>query len=542
MNGRRIGLALVLALVAAFAQAQDNPYAENYFRMLTDRGIATDAEGLRNFLLSHIPGPEDTARLKQQLADLGHEEYARREAAMQALLARPPRSLDDLDKLSTSNDPEVRWRAKLVVDSLRQPGNDLLYASLIVISSRKIQGLADVVLGVAPNCQSESMQLAMSRALMATATARDAEVLRKNLKSEDLHVRIACLNALLTSVGEAGVGDVLPLLDDASDLVRFDAASQLLKFRRPESLRTLGKLLTSDQLTVRNRSIHALRSNLKVSLPYSGYEPPEDRARHAAEWQKTIEANLDEKPATTSSSTTADGFVARLALNLPQHKTLLLIGKDGSVQSRALSQDGTRVTALDGGHLLAVHPADRVVSETTDVDKVVWKSTTLDERPILAVRRKDGMTQVATMEGSLIDVTGGGDMVRKSDIGVVVDIEALPNSETLLLSFADRLVKQIDANGRPKWQAAVPAPPTSMCLTSDGHALITLQGLPQMMDVDLATKEMKPLPCPFRSPTQIEQAADGRIVIVDAVGAHYADRQGTLIETIKLFPGGPSGT
>lgn len=530
---------LLVFVATSIALAQENPYAENYFRMLTERGIATDADGLRSFLESHIPGPEDETRLKQNLADLGDAEYARREAAMQTLLARPPRALEELEKLVGSDDPEIRWRAKLILDSLRQPGNDLLYASLIVISSRKIQGLANVVLGVAPLCQSESMQLAMSRALIATATERDAEVLRKNLASDEARIRMACLNALLTAIGEAAVPDVVPLLDDKSDLVRFDAAFQLLKHRRAESLRTLGKLLVSEHLTVRNRSIHQLRSTLPVSLPYSGYEPPEDRARHAAEWQKTIEANLEEKPEPVTITAPAT-FTPHLALHSSRLRSLILIGRDGSVRTKEMDRAGTRVTVLENGNLLTVNPAQPFVTEVDAAGKTVSQSKTLDERPIVAVRRNDGSTLVATMESSLIELNASGDMIRKTVVGVLLDLETLPSGDTLLLSFADSKVKQIDVTGRPQWQATLPAPPTSMCLTSDGHALIALQGLKQIIDVDLTTKELKPLDSPFRAPAQIEQLVDGRLVIVDAVGAHYADRQGVLIETIKLFPA-PAG-
>lgn len=522
--------------------AQENPYAENYFRMLTDRGIATDAQGLRGFLESHIPGPEDGKRLKQQLDDLGHDDYAKREAAMQALLARPPRSLDDLDKLSNGTDPEVRWRAKLILDSLRQPGNDLLYASLIVINSRKVQGLADVVLGVAPLCQSESMQLAMSRALIATSTKGDAEILKKNLKSDDARVRMACLNAIVGTLGESAVTDVLPLLDDPSDQVRFDAASQLLEFKRAESLKALGKLLLSEQLTVRNRSIHKLRSTLKVSLPYSGYEPPEDRARHAAEWQKTIEANLSEKPeAAPTTSSNGGAFIPRIVLQSARSRGLILIGRDGSVQTKDVERAGGRTTAVESGNLLSVHPSSSQVTETDSAGKVVWQSKALDERPILATRRKDGATLVATMEGSLIELNAAGDMIRKAVIGVVVDLEPLPNGDVLLVSFADGVVKQIDMTGRLLWQSPLPGPPTSACIAKDGHALIALQGPKQIVDLDLATKEMKTLTSAFRSPTQIEQLEDGRLAVVDVAGAHLADRQGALIETIKPFPNAAGG-
>jgi len=542
---KRVLLPVLLVLcgltvfVPRLARAQDNPYAENYFRMLTDRGIATDVEGLRAFLASHVPGPEDTARQAENLADLGHEEYARREAAMQSLLSRPPRSLADLEGRATSDDPEVRWRAKLVLETLRQPGNDLLYASLIVITSRKVQGLAEVVLGVAPLCQSDSMQLAMSRALVATATEADAAILKKNLGNEDARVRIACLNALSGALGESAVADLLPLLDDKSDVVRLEAATQLLQFRRAEALRTLGKLLVSEQLTVRNRSIHKLRSTLKVSLPYSGYEPPEDRALHAREWQKTIEANLEEKPEATTNA--APQFTSYIALQSPRYRTLILIGKDGAVEKKQVAQPGGRVVALGNGNLLSVHPSSAVVTETDRADKTVWMSKALDERPIVAIRRKEGTTLVATMEGSLVELNASGNMIRKSEIGIVQDIEALENGNVLLLSFVESKVKQVDATGQVQWQLALPAPPTSMCLSKDGHVLITLQGLKQLADVDLATKTMKTLTAPFRSPIQVEQLEDGRLAIMDVVGAHFADRQGALIETINLLPASSDG-
>jgi len=530
--------AVVLALPLS---AQENPYAENYFRMLTDRGIATDAAGLRGFLESHIPGPEDSMRLAEHLADLGNDDYGKRESAMQALLARPPRSLDDLDQLARGSDPEVRWRAKLILDSLRQPGNDLLYAALIVVNSRKVTGLADVVLGVAPLCTSDSMQLAMSKALVSTATESDGPILRKNLTSEDPRVRTACLTALIATQGEAAAADVLPLLEDMSDLVRFDAATQLLRFKRAESLKTLGQLLLSEQLTVRNRSIHALRSNLKVSLPYSGYEPAEDRARHAAEWQKTIEANLEEKPGTPKTTSSVPlPFSPQLVLQSPRLRSLILIGQDGSLQTKDSDRTGGRTTALDNGNLLVVHPDSPFVRETDLELKTIWQSKALDERPVLAARRKDGATLVATMEGSLIEINASGDMIRKAEIGVVVDFEALPNGDLLLISFDGSKVKIIDGTGRLKWQKELPGPPTSVCLAKDGHALIVLQGSTPIIDLNLATNEMKALDGPFRSPTQIEQLADGRLAIVDVAGVHLADRHGALLETVKVFPAASS--
>ncbi len=201
---------IILFAVAGQIQSQDNPYAESYLRLLQDRGIAADAPSLRKFLESQAPGLFNVERYQKYLRELGDNDYAVREAAMQALMAQPPKSTDDLEKLASGSDPELRWRSRLILDHLRQPGSDLLYAALIVITSQKITGLTDAVLGVAPRCTSDSMQLALSRALVTSSTAMDADLLRSQLKSDDARLRAACLTALVNATGEPAVPDVLP--------------------------------------------------------------------------------------------------------------------------------------------------------------------------------------------------------------------------------------------------------------------------------------------------------------------------------------------
>jgi hypothetical protein len=85
-----------------------------------------------------------------------------------------------------------------------------------------------------------------------------------------------------------------PLLDDPEDDVRVAAAEALARRDVPDAFRTLGRLLDSEELSVRNRSIMLLRTQLKLTKPFSAYAPESLRRRHAEDWRAAIETRLQE--------------------------------------------------------------------------------------------------------------------------------------------------------------------------------------------------------------------------------------------------------
>jgi hypothetical protein len=529
---RLVYAAFAVLWSSAPAPAQDQ---EIYTRMLTDRGVSLDASGLGTLLKRHVPGSVNAEVVRQALADLGHDDYARREAATQMLIAQAPQSFEPLDELAAGDDPEVRWRARLIAETVRQPGNDLLYAALVIISAKKVQGLAGEVLAVAPLCDSESSSAAMNRALVATSTPRDADRLRTALKHETAAVRMASLSALVAVLGEKGVSDALPLLDDPRDEVRMEATSLLLPYRREESLRTAGKLLSSETLNVRNRAIHLLRSNIKANLPYSGYEPAEDRARHAAEWQKTIEANLQSPDAGLTQSGTAihEVFHDRAA------KLLVIVHENGTVTTRRGIADERIYRATSQGTLLYADRTAREVVEVAANDAVLWRSTALDEHPLLAVRRSDGVVLVTTLEESLLELNAAGHVVRKSSQTFLTDMQPLDSGATLLLSFSRGEMTRVDVTGRVEstWRNLMK--PTSVCVMDDGRYLLTQAGSGTLLRLDnQPEKAGVPIETPFIKPQMVRPWRDGQLLVRDEAGIHIADRQGSLVRTIFNFTPG----
>ncbi len=307
----------------------------------------------------------------------------------------------------------------------------------------------------------------------------------------------------------------------------------LLKHRRAESLRTFGKLLDAETLTIRNRSIHALRTNLKVSLPYSGYEPEEDRRRNAAEWRRTIEVDL-EKTSSPDSSAAPVAKHPQLVFHVRPLRQLIVVGADGGFSVRKPIPEHLTFRVVANGGLLQADRTRRIITELNSSGEEVWKSDELDEHPLIAVRREDGVTLAVTVEGTLVEINAAGNITRKSNWGPLVDLRATTGQSALLVSFNPGVIRRIDVTGRLEWTSAELARPTSVCPLPDGHLLVTLHQSSRVADI-APGGAIEFLETPFESPSEIQLLKDGRLAVLDARGAHIADRRGALVETMISF-------
>ena len=220
---------------------------------------------------------------------------------MLQLMRSPIHTAGLLEGASRNSDLEIQWRAKVVLDETAKPRNDLLYAAFVVINDQRMTGLAKPVLGTLPVCRSDHVRLALSRALEATVTREDEALLRLHLGAEQPEARVVAATALRRCLGDEADVHLLPLLEDSADSVEVAAAEILLPRQPAKSLLTLAKLLKSESLSVRNRSIQLLRSSTNVDLPYSGYEPVEDRNKHADAWQMAVKEHTEALEKATSA-------------------------------------------------------------------------------------------------------------------------------------------------------------------------------------------------------------------------------------------------
>jgi len=286
-----IGVFSVVTFMTAcssLVSAQENPFIGQYLTLLKQGGIAATKEELGAYLRQHHPSPLGKTPSAELIKQLGDDDFLVRETAMQKLMRATAREMSSLEAAAKSQDPEVRWRAKMVLEQTSKPKSDLLYAAFVVIHNQRIAGLTPEILGCAPVCSSDHLKQSMIRALEATAVVGDVPALRQGLIANDPTTRSAAATVFGKLLGDDAKPDLIKLLKDEDENVRLLAAEQLVKSATPEALFALGDLLDSEITVIRVRSSQILRASLKIELPYSAFAPAATRQKQAAALRDVI--------------------------------------------------------------------------------------------------------------------------------------------------------------------------------------------------------------------------------------------------------------
>lgn len=280
---------IFMTTFSSLADAQENPFIGQYLTLLKQGGIAATKEELGAYLRQHHPSPLGKTPFAELIKQLGDDDFFVRETAMQKLMQAASRDTSLLEAAAKGPDPEVRWRAKMVLEQTSKPKSDLLYAAFVVIHNQRIGGLAQDVLGCAPACSSDHLKQSMMRALEATAVEDDVPALRQGLAANDPITRSAAATVFGKLLGDKAKPDLIKLLKDGDENVRLLAAEQLLKSATFEALITLGDLLDSEMTVIRVRSSQILRAHLKTELPYSAFAPAATRKKQADALREAIQ-------------------------------------------------------------------------------------------------------------------------------------------------------------------------------------------------------------------------------------------------------------
>lgn len=107
------------------------PASEADRLVLVEDKIPTDAQGLATWLLARSPGEKEMARLDQLIAQLGDEDFARREQATKDLTAYGNRALAALRIAVKNKDPEVKSRAQEALDQIEIGTSSLVQAAAL---------------------------------------------------------------------------------------------------------------------------------------------------------------------------------------------------------------------------------------------------------------------------------------------------------------------------------------------------------------------------------------------------------------------------
>jgi HEAT repeat protein len=392
-----------------FAQ-QLTPYA----KALADKGIEPEAEGISAYLVQLHPTPELRATSIKLIEQLGDGSFIEREEAMQKLLISPVLDTEALAAAASDDDPEVRWRARKILQVGKPETERLLYAAFKTIEEQKLHGTLEALIAAIPLCEKSTLRQQAQIALVAAARREDTPLLVKALASENPHVRTGAAAALGEALGKEADETLLPLATDESASVRLAVARAMANYGERRSLDLLIDLLEADDVEIRTHASTALSSLTKKFLGYAAYDKPEKRAESVTKWREWL---------------AADGKSAELHFPLKPF--------------------GYGVSFLNGNTLLA-HGNRNLVVELDPEGKEVWKYTIAGAWS--AEKMANGNVLIASnSQSKVVEVDRDGKVVWEYSTPNPLNAKPLPNGNVLIAAFTQRKVIEVDREKKIVW-------------------------------------------------------------------------------------------
>jgi hypothetical protein len=406
---------LVLASVASantgkLAAQQLSPYAKT----LADKGIEPEAEGISAYLVQLHPTPELRANSLALIKQLGDGSFAQREEAMQKLLILPVLDTEALAAATDDGDPEVRWRARKILQVGRPETERMLYAAFKTIEERKLHGTLEALIAAIPLCEKPTLRQQAQIALVAAARRDDAPLLTKALASENAHVRAGAAAALGEALGAEADATLLPLTTDEQPAVRLAVARAMANYGERRALDLLIDLLAADEVEVRTHASSALSSLTKKFHGYAAYDLPEKRKESIDRWRQWL---------------ATEGKTAELHFPLKPF--------------------GYGVSFLNGNTLLA-HGNRNLVVELDPEGKEVWKYTIAGAWS--AEKMANGNVLIASnSQSKVVEVDRDGKVVWEYGTPNPLNAKPLPNGNVLIAGFTQRKVLEVDREKKIVW-------------------------------------------------------------------------------------------
>ena len=503
-------------------------------RRLAEYKLEPTTESLAGYLTSLHPTPDRQQQLRALVAQLGDADFTRREAAMRELMRQVSGLAPILMEAAGGDNPEIRWRARLVLNQTDRESRSLLGAVLTVIHETKVAGLAQRLMPVLPLCSDESLRQQLRRALAATAGPADAGYLRQQLAAGDAQSRIAALVALAAALGMEADADALPLLADPSEDVRMAAARELANHGRREALPVLVNLLDSSETAVRTRAFQTLRGLTGQHFDYTVYAPPEQRAAALAAWQTWL---AKEGMTATLAVPLKDAPVMLGRLLICDHAMGLLVEFDAAgkqVWQKAVGPQPWACSALPGGHRLVGLYQEKVIVEYNAAGEEVWRVGSLPGGPTSVHRLENGNTLAACTEGqTVVEIDPAQRIVWQTSIeGRPVDARRLDDGHTLVTLQNAQKVVEVDATGKVVWEISGVGQAFSAERLENGNTLVCGIGHNKVREFDRAGRVVWERGA-FANPYTAQRLPGGNTLVVDTTGVTEIDPQGNTVHKLS---------
>jgi HEAT repeat protein len=491
--------------------------------------IRADVESIRSYLES-LQADEQARRQRAVLIDqLGDADYHRREQAMKQLLPAPLVAVDQLEEAARNGPPEVRWRARQILDQAEQRFAELLLAVYRTVEQQQLAGLCEPLLASIPLVKDDYLREAARRALTVTVTPADAEFLRHQLSSPDAELRIAALTALAKLLGGEADPLALQMLGDADDRVRIAAARVLADHGRRESLPALQSLLNSSELAVRVSTIKTLRSMTGKDFGFAPYEDFASRAAAVGRWQQWLATEGNTAPLYCPLKDEAYELGRTLVCDYRLNRVIEFDAAGKQIWEAQVGQQPWSCQGLPNGHRLVTSYGDRSVVEFDSAGKQIWKQAELPGGPTSVQRLDNGNTLMAcTDSNQIVEIDREGAVVWQVTMaGRPCDAQRLDDGRTLVALQQSQRVVEIDRSGNVVWEMAAVSPFAVQRIES-GNTLVCSMGSGQVIECDRGGKTVWSKDG-LRNPYDAQRLSNGNTLIVDGTGLTEFDPVGKVV-------------
>lgn len=506
-----------------------------HVQRLAEYGLAPTTESLAGYLASLVPTPERRAALAALVAQLGDDDYPRREQAALQLQKQAGGAAELLEAAVAGDDYEVRWRARKILDQTDREGRGLLNAVFAAVREEKLTGLCGPLLAALPLCKDESLRAGMRRALAATATPADAPLLRELLTRSDPQARILGLATLAQALGPAADQELLPLLNDPAEIVQVAAARALANHGRRESLAPLVRLLDSGEAIVRAEAARSLRASTGQHFSYTAYDAAPARSAAIARWKEWLAAHGDSATLTVPLRETAYDLGRLLVCDHSQNLLMEFDTSGRKLWQQEVGQQPWACQGLPSGHRLVGNYNERSVVEYDAAGREVWRIESLPGGPTSVERLDNGNTLIACTEGGqVLEYDAAKKVVWTAALeGRPVDAHRLEDGRTLVALQHAQKVVEVDSAGQKVWELAGVGMVFSAQRLESGNTLICAVQTPQVREFDrrgnVVWAQGK-----FVNPYGAQRLAGGNTVVVDATGVTEIDPLGATVNRLEM--------
>lgn len=300
-------LTAFMASSTASSDAQfDDTRISEYESLLRKHDIEPSSIGINKFIDTLAVDPEYHKRIQELVAQLGHKEFALREAASKELCRLEDVPNEILLKAADSPQPEIRKRIAVIAESRSKLAversarrSELLIAVFKVIEVRKLKLPIERLLFAYEILDQEIVAKGiLLNAIQKVATPSDLTTLRQKLKSEDSELLIALVETITKFASSESVEILNSVANRSESKVTISAMHGLLELGDQRYLKNLVSQLNSENSVVRAGSLKILRSYSGQDFGFNPFSNLSETKTKLEKWKAWLASKGKLLPAT----------------------------------------------------------------------------------------------------------------------------------------------------------------------------------------------------------------------------------------------------